>query len=121
MIASLGALSAGCALGWTGNLQYKILFTDYNFAINDIQFSLLGSMLNFGAAVICIIAGLLINVIGRKITMIMIMFPFTLGWVLLVFATNPIMLIIGRTFIGIGCGAVCVSCPVTFKYYSCEF
>jgi SP family facilitated glucose transporter-like MFS transporter 8 len=106
-------LSAGCALGWTSNLQYKILYTDYNFPVNDIHFSLLGSMLNFGAAIICIIAGLLINVIGRKITMLVIVIPFTIGWALLVSAVNPAMLILGRTLIGIGCGSVCVACPVS--------
>lgn len=113
MTASLGALSAGCALGWTSNLQTKIQHTDYDFEVNEVQFSLLGSMLNFGAAIICIIAGLMINVVGRRKTMIMILFPFTIGWICLVFAGSPITLILGRILIGIGCGSVCVSCPVS--------
>lgn len=105
-------------MGWTGNLQYKIVNSDYDFSVNDFHFSLLGSMLNFGAAMVCIIAGLMINMIGRKVTMIIIVIPFTIGWLLLVLAANSVMLIVGRTLIGIGCGAVCVACPVSINFHS---
>jgi MFS family permease len=73
-------------------------------------------MLNFGAAVVCIFMGLVINWRGRRGTMLITMIPFTAGWMLLVFAQNVIMLIIGRTLIGIGCGSVCVACPVSSNF-----
>lgn len=44
--------------------------------------------------------------------MLLITVPFIIGWTLLIVATNVEMLIVGRAFIGIGAGGVCVSGPV---------
>jgi MFS family permease len=115
LAAALGALCTGCALGWTSNLQTKILKFDYGFLVTDMEFSLIGSMLNFGAACVCILMGFLINWIGRRGTMLFILIPYIIGWVLLVVASNVTMLIIGRALIGIACGGCCVSAPVRLE------
>lgn len=72
-------------------------------------------MLNIGAAVICILVGFIINLIGRRRTLLAICVPFLLGWILLITAINPVMLIVGRAFIGVACGAVCVAGPVCIE------
>ncbi|XP_070506783.1 facilitated trehalose transporter Tret1-like [Chironomus tepperi] len=111
--SALGALSTGTALGWTSNLQHKIVFfSDYGFKVSELDFSILGSVLNLGAASICVLAGLMINHYGRRGTMILVLIPFILGWCLLITAINVSMLIIGRALLGMACGVCCVSCPV---------
>lgn len=123
-------------LGWTSNLQTKILTGDYGFEVKDYgekiklqvkflpqyqisftEFSLLSSMLNIGAACVCILVGYIINLIGRRRTMLLIFVPLSIGWVLLIAATNAVMLIVGRAFIGVACGGVCVAGPVRNKKF----
>jgi predicted MFS family arabinose efflux permease len=111
--AALGAFCAGSALGWTANLQNKILNFDYGFTVTEVDFSLIGSMLNFGAACVCLLMGFSINYIGRRGTLLLILIPFMLGWILLVTAADLSMLIIGRALIGIACGGCCVAAPVS--------
>lgn len=102
------------ALGWSSNLQYKIVeFADYGFPVSEMEFSILGSMLNLGAASVCILTGFLINIFGRRGTMLLILIPYILGWCLLIAASNVTMLIVGRALVGMACGACCVSCPVS--------
>lgn len=38
--------------------------------------------------------------------------PFTINWLLIIFATGPTMLYIARFFAGIGTGAICVTAPM---------
>lgn len=76
-------------------------------------------MLNIGAALVCVLVGFIINMIGRRRTMLLILVPFVVGWGLLIFATNAVMLIVGRAFIGTACGGICVSGPVSgFKIHN---
>ena len=80
--------------------------------MSEVEFSLVGSMLNLGAASVCVLTGFMINYFGRRGTMILVLIPYILGWCLLITAVNITMLIIGRALIGMACGACCVSCPV---------
>lgn len=70
-------------------------------------------MLNIGAAVVCILVGYIMNMIGRRNTMLLIVVPFIAGWLLLITAVNAAMLIVGRALIGVACGGICVSGPVS--------
>jgi MFS family permease len=56
------------------------------------------------------------NKFGRKWTMMGLVAPFLIGWILLIFARNFVMLLIGRLFIGLAGGAFCISAPL----YSAE-
>lgn len=75
-------------------------------------------MLNIGAALVCVLVGFTINLIGRRSTMLLIVIPFVIGWGLLIFAVNASMLIVGRAFIGMACGSICVSGPVSSVFFS---
>lgn len=80
---------------------------------NVLEWAIMSSMLNIGAAIFCMLTGFVINIIGRRKTMVIVMLPFIIGWVLLISASNVAMLIIGRAFIGAACGGICVSGPVS--------
>ena len=107
-----GALATGIVLGWTSLTADNIKEGCYGFLVSQEEFSWVGSVTNLGAALACIPMGLVMNTLGRKITMLALVIPFTLGWVLLICAKHVIMLYIGRFILGICCGGFCVTSPM---------
>ncbi|KAG5684032.1 hypothetical protein PVAND_013285 [Polypedilum vanderplanki] len=113
LAATGGALAAGTALGWTSPAGPQMTNgTAYDFDIGEEAESWVGSSLNLGAAAMCIPIGVIINLIGRKGSMLALVIPFILGWGLLIWAQHLSMLIIARVFIGISCGGFCVAAPL---------
>jgi SP family facilitated glucose transporter-like MFS transporter 8 len=115
LAATGGALAAGTALGWTSPAGPKMTnetITDLDFSVSKEVESWIGSALNLGAAAMCIPIGFFINLIGRKGSMLSLVIPFTIGWVLLIWPQNVAMLIIGRVFLGLSCGGFCVAAPL---------
>ncbi|XP_073947624.1 solute carrier family 2 member nebulosa isoform X4 [Choristoneura fumiferana] len=112
--ATLGALAAGSMLGWSSPVVIKIIqknSTDYDFPISASQGDWVASLINLGAAAICFPIGIIMDVIGRKKTMLFLILPFTLGWLLITFATSVGMLMAGRFITGVAGGAFCVTAP----------
>lgn len=112
LAAAGGALAAGVLLGWSSPAQKEILSKSYKFEITEEQFSWISSAVTLGAACVCIPIGFLISIIGRKLTMLLLVLPFTLGWALLIWATNFEMMLIARFILGISGGAFCVTAPM---------
>ncbi len=116
-LASIGAFSAGTILGWPSPAADKLKAyghdNGYNFRPSEEDLSWIGGVVGLGAAVMCPVAGILIDVIGRKITMLLLLLPFTIGWFLIIFATNATSMIIGRIFLGVACGGICIAAPVS--------
>ncbi|XP_059607340.1 facilitated trehalose transporter Tret1 isoform X2 [Phlebotomus argentipes] len=111
--AAGGALAAGTVLGWTSPTQLALVDNqEYGFEISREAFSWISSAMTLGAAAVCIPIGLLINLIGRKPTMLMLVLPFTIGWTLIIWATSVPMMLIGRVLVGISGGAFCVTAPM---------
>ncbi|XP_013188435.1 facilitated trehalose transporter Tret1-2 homolog isoform X1 [Amyelois transitella] len=114
LAATLGALAAGSALGWSSPVVFKVTQanqTDYNFPVSTAQGDWISSLVNLGAATVCIPIGLIMDAIGRKKTMLCLVLPFTVGWLLITFATNVSMLMAGRFITGFAGGAFCVTAP----------
>ncbi|KAI9588361.1 hypothetical protein GQX74_004206 [Glossina fuscipes] len=110
--AAGGAFAAGTLLGWTSPAQNRLTGGEYGFPVSDAAFSWIGSAMTLGAAFICIPIGFLINMIGRKLTMLLLVLPFTLGWALLIWAQNVEMMYAARFILGISGGAFCVTAPM---------
>lgn len=83
----------------------------YHFDISNQNFSWIVSFFTFGAAFVCLFIGALNQIFGRKRTMLLLVIPFTIGWILVTYAQNVAMLFIGRFFLGIAGGAFCVTAP----------
>ncbi|CAH0584046.1 unnamed protein product [Chrysodeixis includens] len=112
--ATLGALAAGSMLGWSAPVMVKLTdnsTSDYDFPVSVAQGDWISSIINLGAAFICFPIGLVMDVIGRKKTMLLLVVPFTLGWLLITFGTSVPMLIAGRFITGVAGGAFCVTAP----------
>lgn len=110
--ATGGALAAGTALGWSSPTEERILHDEYGFTVSKADWSLIGSLVTLGAALICTVIGPICQMLGRKLTMLLLVIPFTIGYGLVIFASNVIMLMIGRFLLGISGGAFCVAAPI---------
>lgn len=109
----MGALAAGAVLGWTGNISEDMKKFSYNgIEIDDDSLGWIGSMATFGATAACIPIGKLCDVIGRKLAMLYLAIPFTVGWLLIIFANSLPILYIGRFLTGFAGCAFCVSAPI---------
>lgn len=110
--ANGGALIYGMSLGWSGPNGPRILSPEHSFPISDQDFSIAVAMMPFGAALSCIVSGLFRNRFGSKTTILLFSLPNFIGWSMLLLASNPLMMIIGRLLVGIAGGAYAFNLPV---------
>ncbi|TGZ37272.1 facilitated trehalose transporter Tret1 isoform X1 [Temnothorax longispinosus] len=112
--ATLGALACGMVLGWSSPAgeDGKNLIRDYKIPISPAEFSWIGSLTTLGAGAICIPIGMLADLIGRKTAMLIMVVPFTVGWLLIIFSDSVLMFYFGRFITGVSGGAFCVAAPL---------
>lgn len=112
--ATLGALAAGMVLGWTSPAGENgvNLIHDYKIPMTSAEFSWIGSLTTLGAGAICIPIGMLADLIGRKTVMLIMVVPFTVGWLLIIFSNSLLMFYFGRFITGLSSGAFCVAAPL---------
>lgn len=107
-----GAFAVGAALGWPASASSRLVAGDDRyFPISQGQFDLAASIITIGAAISCLPIGFLMKNFGRKRTMLSLVVPFMIGWMLVTWARNLTTLLIGRFIIGLAGGAFCVSAP----------
>ena len=109
--AAGGAFAVGAALGWPSPASSLIGHNDRYFPITASQFGWVASIITLGCAVSCLPIGFLMNKFGRKKTMLSLVVPFMVGWLLVIWAQNFPMLMTGRFILGLAGGAFCVSAP----------
>lgn len=112
--ATLGALAAGMVLGWSAPAGENgtNLKKEYNIDMDPEQFSWIGSLATLGAGAICIPIGILADKIGRRVSMLLMVVPFCVGWLLIIFSNSVIMFYFGRFITGLSGGAFCVAAPL---------
>jgi len=112
--ATLGALAAGMVLGWTSPAGENgvDLAQQYDIRISKNEFSWIGSLTTLGAGAICVPIGIMADLIGRKIAMLLMVIPFSIGWLLIIFSKSVAMFCIARFILGISSGAFCVAAPL---------
>nr|XP_017257796.1 PREDICTED: sugar transporter ERD6-like 3 isoform X3 [Daucus carota subsp. sativus] len=82
-LSGLAAFSNGCAFGYTSAAEAGIM-EDLNLSI--AQFSLFGSLLNFGGMFGAISSGKIADLMGRKLTMLLMDVSLIIGWSAIIFA-----------------------------------
>lgn len=111
-------MAAGTGLGWTSPTGSSVVTNssdtvgEYKFYVSSQEWSWIGSLMTLGAAITCLFIGVIISKLGRKLTMLLLIIPFTIGWGLVIFATNVSMLYVGRFLLGIAGGAFCITAPM---------
>ncbi|XP_011297405.1 facilitated trehalose transporter Tret1-like isoform X2 [Fopius arisanus] len=74
--------------------------------IDESQGSWIASMSSIGTPIGCLLTGYLMDLLGRKRSLIITEVPAFLGWLLIAFATNVEAIYAGRFFVGLGSGMV---------------
>ncbi|XP_063232344.1 facilitated trehalose transporter Tret1-2 homolog [Bacillus rossius redtenbacheri] len=109
---SLGAFGQGTVAGWTSPAGLPLLGGAMHFTVSDIQLSWIGALMALGAAAAVIPMGCMIDKVGRKTSMLLLVVPFTVGWALIIWADSVGMLCAGRFLTGMAGGAFAISGPV---------
>lgn len=110
--AAMGSFALGAVIGWTNPVEPQIKNGDLDFSVSNIEYGWIGSLMPLGAACVCIPIGFVINIIGRKLTMLILVPPFVLGWILIMLASNIFMLYVARFLLGMCGGAFCIIAPI---------
>nr|XP_017257795.1 PREDICTED: sugar transporter ERD6-like 3 isoform X2 [Daucus carota subsp. sativus] len=108
-LSGLAAFSNGCAFGYTSAAEAGIM-EDLNLSI--AQFSLFGSLLNFGGMFGAISSGKIADLMGRKLTMLLMDVSLIIGWSAIIFAQSALWLQLGRFSLGYGFGILTFLLPV---------
>ena len=94
--ANVGAFVLGTSMGWTSPAQRQLQFNStlseeniWHFSLDDHQMSWVGSLVNLGALCGALMAGYLMNWIGRKGVLMVTTLPASLGWIIITLAMNP--------------------------------
>ncbi|XP_066142079.1 facilitated trehalose transporter Tret1-like isoform X2 [Euwallacea fornicatus] len=109
----LGAVAAGAVLGWTGTISDSLMTGSLNdIPVDNDVLGWISSFATIGAMITCFPIGMICDAIGRKWACLITILPFSLGWFLIIFATNADMIYAGRFFAGLAGGSFCVAAPL---------
>lgn len=111
-LVSLGALAAGTTLAWSSPAEVPVENGALGFPVTPSEFGWIGALVTLGAATICFPITFVLDSIGRKPTMLLLIIPFTIGWAIIYYASSVWMLCLGRFLCGIAGGAFCVTVPL---------
>ncbi|CAL8072111.1 unnamed protein product [Orchesella dallaii] len=109
-----GIFGLGTVLAWSSPALPDMVNekNGYFYNISIEQQSWVGSVATLGALASAPVAGFTVERMGRKGTMVLFSFPFILGWLVVGFATNVIMMCIGRFITGFCGGVFSLSAPL---------
>ncbi|CAH0546459.1 unnamed protein product [Brassicogethes aeneus] len=111
--ATLSAFASGAVLGWTSPILDILENGDFNgIKVDNDQMGWIGSLATLGAVIMCIPMGVICDFMGRKKSLLFLVLPFTVGWALILFSKNILMLYFGRLFCGMAVGGTCVAAPL---------
>ncbi|KNC32811.1 putative facilitated trehalose transporter Tret1-2 [Lucilia cuprina] len=108
------AFAHGIAVGWTSPTlrQLQSENSPTNFVITVEQVSWIGSLFGLGSLTGNIVFGLLLNRIGRKWCMYLLVLPNVIGWILIFFSKTYIYLYVARFLTGTTGGGMFVVVPI---------
>lgn len=108
----LGSLSYGAAIGYPSPAMPDLDENRNVFHTTTAQDSWVGSILTLGALFGGLVSGPIMDILGRKMTMLIWALPSVIGWVLIFSAPSFGCLITGRVISGLCTGIYSVVCPV---------
>ncbi|XP_047359964.1 facilitated trehalose transporter Tret1-like [Vespa velutina] len=114
LAVSIGAIASGVTISWTSQAGTDgvNIATIYKIAVTPEEYSWIGSLAALGSAVVCVPIGTLADIIGRKYSMLMLVIPFTIGWLCIIFAKSVAFFYVGRFLTGFSGGAFSVTGPM---------
>lgn len=105
-IVNIGTINTGLVFGFSAVAIPQLQDANSTLTIDESQASWIASLSSVSTPIGCILSGYLMDLIGRKPTLIMTEIPLVLGWLLIAFASNVEMIYGGRLLVGFGSGMV---------------
>lgn len=105
----MATISTGIMFGWPSQITDDLLQGELDFSITSNDLGWICSSSSIGAAFLTPFIGTLCDAIGRKVTMLLLIVVFEIGWSLIVFSQDVWMLILGRIATGMAGGSYCVT------------
>lgn len=93
-------------------IHIKSVLSQNGMYLDTQEFSWVVTVFALGAALTAVPSGLMLQYLGRKITIFIFLLPLVVGWMLLMFAGNFLTILIGRLFLGFSCGTSSVIVPI---------
>ncbi|KAK9504944.1 hypothetical protein O3M35_009110 [Rhynocoris fuscipes] len=106
LLANLGTINTGMAFGFSAIAIPQMEDPNSSLVIDQYQASWIASLTAVSTPIGCILSGYLMDLIGRKKTLIMTQLPTLAGWLLIGSATTVPMVYAGRLLVGLGSGMV---------------
>ncbi|XP_014224943.1 facilitated trehalose transporter Tret1-like isoform X1 [Trichogramma pretiosum] len=108
LVAQLGTINTGLVFGFSAIAlpQMKNLNSTSTIHVNQYEGSWIASMSAVGTPIGCLFSGYLMDILGRKLSLIVTQVPALLGWLLIFCASDVRMVYAGRFFTGLGSGMV---------------
>ncbi|CAG7826804.1 unnamed protein product [Allacma fusca] len=112
LAATIGAFGMGTVMAWSSPALPQVELSAKLGYPSDSDLSWVASLVPLAAVFAGPPTGQCIERIGRKPTMIALSVPFVLGWLLIAFAVNIPMMLVGRFLTGFCAGAFSLTAPV---------
>ncbi|XP_071635509.1 trehalose transporter 1-like protein [Temnothorax longispinosus] len=110
--ATLSLAATGSHIGWTSPTLPILKSSDSHVPITSDDASWIASFYLLGTIPGCIVAALIVDRLGRKMSLLVGGIPLSLSFILIIIAWNPYVLYAARGIGGIGQGIAYVVCPM---------
>ncbi|CAH0395326.1 unnamed protein product [Bemisia tabaci] len=88
IIVTIGGFICGTIIAWSSPAAVKLENCEDGFPVDENDMSWIGGIMPIGAILGCILTALVVDILGRKNTMIVVVLPCTIGWSLIVWADS---------------------------------
>nr|XP_046916618.1 facilitated trehalose transporter Tret1-like [Dermatophagoides farinae] len=117
--ALISAISMGMVIGWSSIALNSMQMNSTSVPklrpqenpIDSSYMTWIGSSITLGALFGCLFGGIIINHFGRRIILIILAIPFTIGWFIISMAQSFLTIIFGRVITGVCVGIICSTVP----------
>ncbi|XP_012230915.2 facilitated trehalose transporter Tret1-like isoform X1 [Linepithema humile] len=112
---NLGMLSIGQFFGWASPSLPVLIqgnYTEYPVHLTMEEASWVAALLTLGGAVGSVACAFMVNIIGRKNTMLFTAVPSIISWLMIIFATSSWELYISRLISGLAAGIAYSATPM---------
>ncbi|KAL2740650.1 facilitated trehalose transporter Tret1-like isoform X2 [Vespula squamosa] len=108
LVAQLGTINTGMTFGFSAIALPQLQEVNSTIPIvqGSSEESWIASMSSIGTPIGCLLSGYMMDMFGRKRSLIITEIPALLGWILIAAATDIHMIYAGRFFVGLGSGMV---------------
>lgn len=108
LVAQLGTINTGMAFGFSAIALPQLQEPNSTIPIvqGSSEESWIASMSSIGTPIGCLLSGYMMDMFGRKRSLIITEIPALLGWILVAAAVDIRMIYAGRFFVGLGSGMV---------------